>query len=320
MLDKWYLTSFEEWACREAYHIVVQTDAPSHLWLRWSNNSPWKHPRTRTIRGLNIEGDVYYCFTSYHDVEQDEAGDTLEHTFTVSPWQRFEIRWFFFWGQVAGVQSPSMSPIFARYLDMSSEYSFTTITHENDVAVSDFTGVWSNPPSCPAFITTGRAVAPAALYGGAFRIRNFQLPRCAEILTSHVIFTAWGNNVNVPVHSRISAENVDNADDFYAITAAAFWARWAVRTGIVDYDNLPPWSNGVQYESPSLVVPVQTVVSRPGWASGNSLVLFWEDFEQRTPFAVAQVRVCRAYAPGLPGIPVLHVWYNHWQVIEVSAF
>lgn len=320
MTDKWYLTSFEEWSCREAYHIVVLTDAPCHLWLRWSNNSPWKHPRTRTIRGLNIEGDVYYCFTAYHDVEQDETGDTLEHTFTVSPWQRFEHRWFFFWGEVAGVQSPSMSPIFARYLDMSSDYSFTTITHEADVAVIFMNNVSSFPPSCPAFLTLGLMVPLTDLQGGALRFRNCQLPKCAEVLKSHLVVNAAWNYATDPVHARLSAENAGHADDFDSITTPQFWARYAGRTGIVDWNNLPHFLMGEWYETPSLIAPVQNVVSRPDWTTGNAIVLFCEDFDQRTPPPANNIRVIRTYAPPLPFSPVLHVWYNRWYPVEVSAF
>jgi len=56
--------------------------------------------------------DVRLCFVAYQDNEQDEAGDTLLHTFTKPLWTPCRPYWFYFHGEIAGQPSPSTSPYF----------------------------------------------------------------------------------------------------------------------------------------------------------------------------------------------------------------
>lgn len=53
-----------------------------------------------------------YCFTSFTDVEQEEAGDTTSHTFLIAPWIVGEKRWYYFLGTISGVESKSRSALF----------------------------------------------------------------------------------------------------------------------------------------------------------------------------------------------------------------
>lgn len=96
----------------DGYDIVVVTDIPCHLYMRWSLEPPQKHIVPRYLRGTYIHGDVYLCFVGYHDNEQEEAGDTLIHTFVKRPWAICETRYFHFWGTVAGNPCRSTSGVF----------------------------------------------------------------------------------------------------------------------------------------------------------------------------------------------------------------
>jgi len=113
---KWFITQFWRYAPPGGFGTIITTDDACHLWLRWSNNSPQTHRTARVFRGLNLMDDIYFCFTGYQDVEQQEAGDTLTHTFVVTPWVACQTRWYYFHGQVAGVNSPSTSPIFTFHM------------------------------------------------------------------------------------------------------------------------------------------------------------------------------------------------------------
>ncbi|MBA7582244.1 hypothetical protein ES708_24168 [subsurface metagenome] len=53
-----------------------------------------------------------YCFVSYTDVEQEEAGDTIHHTFLIAPWMVGETRWYYFLGTINGAESKSRSALF----------------------------------------------------------------------------------------------------------------------------------------------------------------------------------------------------------------
>ena len=59
--------------------------------------------------------DKYFCFDAYEDNEQEEAGDTLQHTFIKEPWPVCQTRFFYFHGTINGIASPSTSPILKKH-------------------------------------------------------------------------------------------------------------------------------------------------------------------------------------------------------------
>lgn len=83
----------------DGFRIIVITDAPCHLYMRWSNVEPKIHDIPTWRRGIFMHGDRYFCFVAYHENEQEEDGDTLIHTFIKKNWTSCETRWFYFWGQ-----------------------------------------------------------------------------------------------------------------------------------------------------------------------------------------------------------------------------
>lgn len=94
------------------YLVTCYTNNPCHLSLRWTSITPAKHVNPRLVRGAVVGTYIDQCFVAYTDIEQNEAGDTYTHTFTVDPWPYCETRYFYFWGTVDGNLSPSASCIF----------------------------------------------------------------------------------------------------------------------------------------------------------------------------------------------------------------
>jgi len=78
--------------------IVATSDVPAHMWLRYTRKQPWVHKKPSLRRGVQFAEDVRFCFTVFQDIEQDEPGDTLTHTFEFQDWPVCETRWFYFWG------------------------------------------------------------------------------------------------------------------------------------------------------------------------------------------------------------------------------
>ncbi|MBA7711502.1 hypothetical protein ES703_120468 [subsurface metagenome] len=76
---------------------------------------PRTHLHAITKRGLLTHELPYYCFVTPHDNEQEEAGDTLIHTFLKPNWYYCETRWFSFVGSVAGVQARSDTAYFEKH-------------------------------------------------------------------------------------------------------------------------------------------------------------------------------------------------------------
>jgi len=108
----WFLKDLQYFYLDDGFKLVAYTDVPCHLFCRMTSTPPRKHALPSYRRGLYLQGDIRFCFVVYEDNEQDEAGDTLIHTFYKSAWPVCETRWFYFIGNIAGISSVSESPIF----------------------------------------------------------------------------------------------------------------------------------------------------------------------------------------------------------------
>jgi hypothetical protein len=96
------------------YQVDCYTNNPCHLYLRWTNVEPQHHVNAKIVRGAVAGTWIDQCFVVFHDIEQNQLGDTIRHTFIVDPWPKCEKRWFYFYGYVNGQLSPSCSPIFVN--------------------------------------------------------------------------------------------------------------------------------------------------------------------------------------------------------------
>lgn len=97
------------------YIFTVRTDTHCHLFMRWTLEKPRTHKDPVLRRGVYFPERVRFCFVEYEDNEQEEAGDTLTHTFIKLDWPGCQTRYFYFWGTVAGEVSPSESPLFSKH-------------------------------------------------------------------------------------------------------------------------------------------------------------------------------------------------------------
>ncbi len=98
--------------------VLTATNNPCHLTLYYTASTPLTHKVTRIQRGLPTPWGAYWCFAGWTAVPQDEAGDTLNHTFSMPDWSFCLTRWFTFRGNVAGVLSPSCGPIIKHHNDL----------------------------------------------------------------------------------------------------------------------------------------------------------------------------------------------------------
>jgi len=139
--------------------------------------------------------------------------------------------------------------------------------------------------------------------GGACRFPNVVVPQGATILSAEIRFTAHadpgsGNDVN----SRIYMEDADDADQF------STWNDYNTRPGTteIDWDGIDSWT-GLQVYAKSVLSAVQTVVNRVGWSSGNAMVVFWEDHDNRS----TQYHSRRTYRnPAMGRSPLLYIEYT----------
>lgn len=112
VVKNWAPLNYSRSPLLEGFTIVVTTDIPVHLFMRWTNVEPRRHPLERFRRGIRLMDDTRYCFVSWEENEQVEPGDTLTHTFIKTNWEVCETRYFYFIGTKVTEESPSASPIF----------------------------------------------------------------------------------------------------------------------------------------------------------------------------------------------------------------
>lgn len=120
VISNWAPLDYTHEATPTGFQVQPITDIPVHLWMRYSFTPPRKHKVQRYKRGIAMPWNTYYCFTAWKELEQDEPGDTLEHTFTFNPWPICQTRWFYFTGSKRLYPTPSASPIYE--LHRTEEY------------------------------------------------------------------------------------------------------------------------------------------------------------------------------------------------------
>lgn len=112
---RWLITEYaHSWVDNEL-DVYVVTDVPVHLTLCWTVKPERLTLQTKVVRGVSVMAAPYYCFTECTPVEQDQPGDTTEHTFIIPDWETCTRRWWRFTGTIGGVDSPSSSPIFTAH-------------------------------------------------------------------------------------------------------------------------------------------------------------------------------------------------------------
>ncbi|MBA7591165.1 hypothetical protein ES708_33317 [subsurface metagenome] len=95
--------------------ITCRTNNPCHLTIYFTDKPPVRHATSRVVRGLALPWGAYWCFVAWNSLQQQEAGDTLIHTFEVSPWAYCQTKWFSFRGIIAGELSPSAGPLIKKH-------------------------------------------------------------------------------------------------------------------------------------------------------------------------------------------------------------
>ncbi len=104
-----------------------------------------------------------------------------------------------------------------------------------------------------------------------FRFQNVNIPAGATIQSATLELTSYGTGTT-SFSVNVYAEDQDNptafSSSFYNVsnrTRTSAYTAW--NTGTTSF------VNGVSFSSPDIASVIQEVISRPGWASGNSLVI-----------------------------------------------
>ena len=122
----------------------------------------------------------------------------------------------------------------------------------------------------------------AKQFGAGMRFLNITIPNAQVIDSAYLTLRCRTSRALTTCNTRISAEDVDDAITF-ADDSAAFDTRWAARTTArVDWDAIAAWTANADYDSPEIKTVIQEIIDRGSWASGNDIVIFWDDFADRS--------------------------------------
>ncbi len=110
-----------------------------------------------------------------------------------------------------------------------------------------------------------------------FRFTGLAIPDNAVILNASIQFTAESSGTSGSPSNRIVGEAADNAPTF--VEAENNITNRTTTAGSVIW-NIPPWptdgESGPAQQTPDISAIIQEIVDRPGWTSGNALVLILE--------------------------------------------
>jgi len=166
--------------------------------------------------------------------------------------------------------------------------------------------------------TTHQYVGGAATteeHGGGMRFTNITIPKGATITKAYLTLRCSESYAGANCFGKISAEDVDDAITF-ANDKAAFDTRFANHTtAIMDWDNIEAWTKDTDYNSPTtdgtttFASIIQEIVDRDGWASGQDIVIFLEDFDDRSTHGVGETRLAYSYEGSSTYCPQLVITY-----------
>lgn len=143
--------------------------------------------------------------------------------------------------------------------------------------------------------------------GIGMRFLNAAIPQGATITTAYLTLRCNSSSSQTTVNTRIKGEAADDAATFSDQTDFDGRTR---TSAYIDWDNIAAWTSGTDYASPEIKTVIQEIINRAGWASGNALVIFWDDFDGRS----TQVNNTRRYAHSYDGsatyAPKLHIEYT----------
>jgi len=141
--------------------------------------------------------------------------------------------------------------------------------------------------------------------GTGQRFQTVALAQAETIDTASLIITASGTKSSTTVKSYIQGED---ADDAAAFSTYANYNGRARTTAKIAWDGIAAWTDGVEYTSPEIKTVIQEIVDRGGWATGQDIVIFWEDHDNRS--SASAIRGGHSHNLSNPEAPQLHVEYT----------
>jgi hypothetical protein len=167
-------------------------------------------------------------------------------------------------------------------------------------------------------ISSGYSSATIYKRGGGFRFDNVTVPKGRTIAAAYLRFTSGTSHSETTVNSKITGDKESDAAAF--TTLADYQARRGTVVGgannnyitskQVNWNNIAAWTLDTPYNSPDISEIIQEIVNQAGWASGNHLVLFWDDHDDLSTHAANTIRNADTYDNSTSKCAILHIEYT----------
>ncbi len=143
-------------------------------------------------------------------------------------------------------------------------------------------------------------------YGCSIRFPGIAIQN-AVISTAYLKLKAAASNSSTTVNSKIKGEKATNPNQI--VSLIDYSAR--VRTDyIVNFDNIGEWVTDTWYNSPEIKAILQEIIDQDGWASGNALIIFWDDHDERSSADANTYRTAQAHESGVTNEIILHIEFE----------
>jgi hypothetical protein len=143
-------------------------------------------------------------------------------------------------------------------------------------------------------------------YGGACRILAVPIAKNSKIISAYLTVVCSTAFTGTDCRTYFDAIDEDNAG-VPAAPYATFMAR-ARTTAQTAWNITAVWVVGTSYVSPDISAVIQEIVDRASWASGNALLLCWNN--NSSPTTANNLRRCANYGHATYAAPSLKIEFS----------
>lgn len=142
-------------------------------------------------------------------------------------------------------------------------------------------------------------------YGCGTQWTGVNIPKSSTIndayITMYCRVTDTATAVKTQIHGELSSNSAafSTSADFDGRTRTAASVTWDIGSA---------WTKDQAYTSTNITAIIQEIVNQAGWASGNNLTIFWDDFIGRS--GNGQIKSAWTYDSNSTGAPKLTVTYT----------
>ena len=227
--------------------IECSTNNPCHLWCYYTDKQPVRHATSRVVRGLALPWGAYWCFVAWNSVEQQQAGDTLVHTFEITPWSYCQTKWLCFRGTVAGAISPSASPLIKlhhpgppvtkAFIARTTDGYLSTPTHIYDyLTAHDGTRAGAYDTDSSWWVGQELAAGMYFIMRAGLFFDTSEIPVGAQIGSATLTYSCWakygwdydivivsGDDLSEPLQEHHYHDLLDDTESLGSAPAAESW-------------------------------------------------------------------------------------------------